>query len=118
MTLRPGLVTHHLSLTTVLNAERLYAAVPGQLVREFPHEDRARDVDGREQVRQKSQNERDCEAAYRPRAKDEQEERRDDCRDVRINNRHERAREAYVYRRRHGLARAKLLAYALEDEHV
>src|SRR5215212_3719338 len=118
MRLRLSLITHHLSLITVLNAERLDAAVLLLLVRKLPHEDRARDVDGREQVRQESEDERDGEAAYRPRAEDEKEERRDDCRHVRVNNRDEGAREAEVYRGRHGLSRAHLLSYALEDEHV
>src|ERR1044071_6716672 len=97
-----------------LDAERFDAPVLRLLVREFPHEDRARDVDGREQVRQEPEDERDGEAAYRPRAEDEQEERRDDGRDVRVDDRNEGAREAEVCRRRHGLPRAHLLPYALE----
>src|SRR5947209_19113063 len=84
-----------------LNAERLDSPL---LARKLPDEDRARDEDRREQIRQEAEDERDGEAAYRPRAEDEQEERRDDNRDVRVNNRHEGAREAEVTCRRHSLA--------------
>src|SRR5215213_5156097 len=111
MRLRLSLITHHLSLITVLNAERLDAAVLLLLVRKLPHEDRARDVDGREQVRQQAEDERDGEPAYRASAEDEQEQRRDDGRHVRVDDCDEGAREAEVYRGRHRLARAQFLAY-------
>src|SRR5437763_8982644 len=98
-----------------LNAERLDSPL---LARKLPDEDRARDEDRREQVRQEAQDERDGEAANGARAEDEEEQRRDDDGDVRVNDRHEGAREAEVNRRRHGLAGTEFLAYALEDEHV
>src|ERR687894_2243718 len=88
-----------------LNAQRLGAAAPPA---EEPDEDRARDVDGREEVRQEAQDERHGEAADQRRPEDEEEERRDDGRDVRVDDRREGAREPLLDRRRDGLARAQL----------
>src|SRR3712207_3427794 len=96
-----------------LDAERLDAPLPA---REAPHEDGARDVDGREQVGQQPEHERDGEAADGPRPEDEEEGRRDDGGDVRVDDRHEGAVEAQLDGRRHGLARLQLLADALEED--
>src|SRR5215210_4890423 len=95
-----------------LNADRL-RAMP--LAVEQPDEDRARDVDGREQVDDEAEHERDGEAADRPRAEDEQKQGRDDGRHVRIDDRHEGAGEALIHGREHGLTRMQFLADALED---
>src|SRR5881275_2140296 len=90
-----------------LNAERLHLTV---LARKLPHEDGARDVDGREQVGEQAEHERDGEAADRPRPEDEEEQRRDDGRHVRVDDGDEGAREANVDGRGHGLAGVQLLA--------
>src|SRR5437763_11730339 len=113
MSSNSALVTLHSALA--LNAERLDALpLAGQL----PDEDRARDIDGREQVDDQTEHERDGEAANRPCAEDEQKERRDDGRHVRVNDRYEGAGEALLHGREHGLAHVQLFADALEDEHV
>src|SRR5919112_4718808 len=98
-----------------LNAERLGSPRPPA---EEPDEDGARDVDRREEVGDQAQDERDGEAADRPRPEDEEEERGDDGRHVRVDDGGERALEPLIDGRGDGLAREHLLADALEDEDV
>src|SRR4051794_35701333 len=101
-------------MTDDLNAERLDALFATQM----PHKDRARHVDGCKKIDDEAKHERDGEAANRPCAEDEEKQRRDDRRHVRIYDRHKGAPEPLLDSRRDGLAGAQLLAYALEDKHV
>src|SRR5438105_15368746 len=112
MNFNSALITLHSALR--LNADRLRAmAAPV----EQPDKDRARDIDGRKQVDDETEHERDGETAYRPRPEDEQKERRDKGRHLRVNDRHKRAPKALIHSREDGIARVQLLADPLTDKH-
>ena len=64
---------------------------------EHPLKDRARDIDGREQVDDETEHERNGETANRARAEDEQKERRDNRRHVGINDCNEGAPETLIH---------------------
>src|SRR5687767_13507932 len=81
-------------------------------------EDRVRHEDGGEDRDEKSQDERDGESLDGPGPELEEEDRRDDYGQVRVDDRRERLGEAVLDRRLRSTPRPELLPDPLEDEDV
>src|SRR5579859_510792 len=81
-------------------------------------ENHARDKYGGEKVGQQTDGQRGCKASHRAGADHEQDERRNYCRDVCINDSSPCVVKSLVHGCRGRLAGANFFSYALEDQHV